>query len=165
MLTLPCVVEKEAVPYLAIEASVLMDQLGKVGPGLHSELFDWCQANGVTPAGGPFFRYKVIDMAGLLRMEFGTAITQPVPGSDRIISGLLPAGRYAQISYTGPYDNLYDVNAVLIGWAKERGISWDAAETPEGEAFACRLETYETDELAEPDPSKWVTTLSIKTAG
>ncbi len=164
MLTLPRRVERAATPYLAIGASVPMDQLGTVGPSLHSELFAWCRTNGVTPAGGPFFRYKVIDMAGLLQMEFGVSVSHSVAGDGRIVSGLLPAGRYAQISYTGPYDDLYDVNAVLIGWAKERGIKWDVTDTPQGEAFTCRIETYETDEAFEPDPTKWVTTLAIKTA-
>ena len=57
-----------------------------------------------------------------------------------------------------------DVNAVLIGWAKEKGIRWDAVETPNGDRFAGRLEIYETDPREEPDQSKWKTEVAIRLA-
>ena len=78
--------------------------------------------------------------------------------------GRLPAGRYGSLVHRGPYEELYDANAVLIGWAKERGIRWDAEETEAGERFGCRLEIYRTDPREEPDPAKRETEVAIRIA-
>lgn len=57
-----------------------------------------------------------------------------------------------------------DVNAVLIGGAKEKGLRWDAVESAAGDRFASRLEVYRTDLQKEPDPGKWETEVAIKLA-
>ena len=83
-----------------------------------------------------------------------------------VISGRLPAGRYATILYRGPYggpdDGLYRANAALIGWGMERGVKWDSEQTPAGERFACRLEIYLIGPQSEPDPAKWETEVAIR---
>ncbi|WP_298330455.1 GyrI-like domain-containing protein [Asticcacaulis sp.] len=79
-----------------------------------------------------------------------------------MIEGILPAGRYVSLAYTGHYDDLLTVNAMLVGWAKETGIIFDAVETSEGDVFAARLEVYHNNPTDEPDPSKWHTTLLFK---
>lgn len=99
-----------------------------------------------------------------MELEIGAQVPTGVRGDDRVVAGALPAGRYGQVIWTGHYRYLMDVNAVLIGWAKEKRIKWDAQMTSKGEAFACRLEIYETDPVEEPDPDKWVTELVIRIA-
>ena len=74
--------------------------------------------------------------------------------------GELPAGTYASLLYTGHYDNLMEVNAVLIGWAAHKGIVWDSTETAEGEAFAARVETYFDPPVG--DPNTWRTEVAIR---
>jgi hypothetical protein len=49
-------------PYAAIPVSVTMQELGSVVPPLTARVFDWLAAQGVAPAGPPFWRYVVIDM-------------------------------------------------------------------------------------------------------
>ena len=66
--------------------------------------------------------------------------------------------------HRGHYDELYDANAVLIGWAKERGIRFDVEKTEAGDKFGCRLEIYRTDPRQEPDPAKWETEVAIRVA-
>jgi effector-binding domain-containing protein len=73
-------------------------------------------------------------------------------------------GRYATLVHRGPYDKLYDANAALIDWAKERGIRWDVSETEAGDQFGCRLEIYLSDPKTGPDPEKWETEVAIRLA-
>ena len=59
----PEIVTRAEQPYVAIRARVTMSEL----PGLADrlgEVFGWLGARGLAPAGPPFFRYDVIDMAG-----------------------------------------------------------------------------------------------------
>ena len=81
-----------------------------------------------------------------------------------LVAGQLPAGRYAHTIFTGAYDGLYDANAVLIGWARERGIAWDVREDQDGDHFACRLEIYSIGPDTEPDPARWQTEVAIRLA-
>jgi catechol 2,3-dioxygenase-like lactoylglutathione lyase family enzyme len=106
----------------------------------------------------------VIDMARQLEIAFGVPTADAVAGDARVHAGRLPAGRYASLVHRGHYDGLYNANAVLIGWAKERGISFDVEETPAGDRFGCRLEIYRTDPRAEPDPANWETEVAIRIA-
>jgi effector-binding domain-containing protein len=55
-------------PYVAISSRVPMSGLAGVGARL-GEVFAWLGARGVAPAGPPFFKYNVIDMAGDLEVE------------------------------------------------------------------------------------------------
>jgi hypothetical protein len=87
-----------------------------------------------------------------------------IPLSGRVVEGELPAGRYVSMTYTGPYDDLMDVTAMLVGWAKEKGVRWDSEPTGQGESFVCRLEVHDNNPSIEPDPNKLQTTLLFKLA-
>ena len=103
-------------------------------------------------------------MAAGLQIEMGVPVATAIDGggSDgdsgdggRITPGVLPAGRYAVLRHTGPYDGLIASNAALQRWAEEHGITFDSWDTPEGTAWRARAEHYLTNPAAEPDPSKW----------
>ena len=164
MLTLPRIVERDAVPYVALKRDVLPHTLGEVGPTAHDAVYTWLQQHGIPAAGPPFFRYIRIDMERGFVMEFGVPTERLVRVEDDLVAGLLPAGRYASTVYRGPYGDLLDVNAVLVGWAKERGLTWDMEQTASGDRFACRLEIYRTDEQLVPDPAQWETEVAIRLA-
>lgn len=165
MLTLPKIVEYGSRPYVAIPLRVkAQGGVEEAGARLFAEIWQWVRERGVEPGGMSFIRYRVIDMKGWLELEFGVSTAKPAEGDGRVVAGALPAGRYATVSWTGPYDALLDVNAVLIGWAREKGIRWDVEARGDGDHFACRYEDYPTDPAAEPDRSKWVTHVAIKIA-
>jgi effector-binding domain-containing protein len=124
----------------------------------------WLEKQGLKPAGAPFIRYHVIDMSTKLDVEMGWPVATAVSGNGRVAAGVIPAGRYATLLYTGPYDGLMEANRVLIEWAKEKGIVWDRWDDPQGDAFRSRIEHYFTDPAAEPDPQKWETEVAIKLA-
>ena len=164
MLTLPTIVERKPQFYVAVKDRVTFSEMKPAVDRAFPMLFGWVGRTGVQPAGAAFFRYNVIDMAGKLEIEFSVPVTERVEGEGDIIAGTLPPGRYGQITWTGPYDALLDVNAVLIGWAREKGIRWDMAETPEGDRFAARFEIYENDPSTVESPQDLITTVAIKIA-
>jgi effector-binding domain-containing protein len=162
MLTLPKIVDRKAQPYVALRAELPRSELAAAVDRQFGALFAGLAQRGVAPAGPPFIKYDRVDMERTLELEFGVPVASPVAAEGQMVAGTLPAGRYAVVVYDGPYDDLLDVNAVLIGWASQRGVTWDAQQTPEGDRFACRLETYVTDPREEPDPQRWRTEVAIK---
>ena len=86
-------------------------------------------------------------------------------GDNRITADTLPAGRYATIVYTGPYEGLMQATADLLAWAQNKGIVWDKwAAGSRGEGWRARIEHYLTDPREEPNSAKWQTELAFKLA-
>ena len=129
-----------------------------------SKLWDWVGKHGVTPAGPPFLKYNVIDMAKDLEIEFGVPTAKVLQPDDAVITGTLPAGRYVSLTYFGHYNELVEVNAVLIGWAQLHQIKFDMQSTPKGDKFASRLEFYANNPRDVPNPDDWETMLAFKIA-
>lgn len=160
----PQIVTRAEQPYVAVRAKVAMDGLGEFA-ARHREVAGWLGARGLTPAGAPFFRYNVIDMARELEVEAGFPVAATTEGDGEIVSGVLPAGRYATLTHTGHPDELIDATRELLDWAAAQGLTWDMTQTSRGERWGCRLEMYLTDPGEEPDMSKWVTQLAFRLAG
>ncbi len=111
-------------PYVAVRRQVKMRELGTVLPPLADQVFTWLERQGIAPAGAPFFRYLTVDMEGEGRFEVdvGVPLGTAVPGDDQIVAGTFPAGRYAVLVNTGPYDELVGAHGTLQGWAAENDI-------------------------------------------
>ena len=157
MLSEPVIVEREEQPYVGVGTTVRLREIGEAFPRLMGELAAGLARLGVAPTGPPFLRYIVIDMEGDLRIELGMVVATPISPNEGLIAGVLPAGRYASVIHTGPYDALAEANAALQAWAAREGLRWAVVETPVGDRWDCRLETYLTDPEAEPDPATWRT--------
>ena len=155
------VVQREAVPYAAIAITVPMESLASAGP-LNGVVFDWLAQQHVAPAGPPFWKYNVIDMAGQLELEVGVATTRPATADDRVSIGELPAGRYLETTYHGHPDGLLQATSDLLAHADANGLTFDKADSPRGERWAARLEFYLSDPSDQPDMTQWDTTLSFK---
>ena len=161
MLTLPKIVERAAQPYVGMRRTVKIP-FGEVIDATLPRLFEWVGAHRVEPAGPPFFKYNLIDMANGLEIDFGVPTATLLEPDETVVTGTLPAGRYATLTFHGHYDKLMDATAVLVGWAKERAVEWDSEMTPEGEKFASRLEIYPNDPREVPNPDDWETEIWIK---
>ena len=55
-------------------------------------------------------------------------------------------------------------NKALLDWAKARGLALDRQDSPNGDAFGARYESYLIDPAGEPDPEKWETEVAIRLA-
>jgi effector-binding domain-containing protein len=160
MLT-PVIAERPAQPYVAIRAQVTMQTMDDILLPLQPQVLAWLRERGIPAAGPLFWKYNVIDMDRALEVEVGV----PVNGDARVLAGVLPAGRYATVGYTGHSDGVIDAVASLREWARQEDLTWDMTKTPDGERWAARLEIYETGPADEPDMTKWVTQLAFRLAG
>jgi effector-binding domain-containing protein len=159
----PEIVTRTEQPYVAIRARVAMSEIPGLGARL-GEVFGWLGARGLPPAGAPFFRYNVIDMARELEMEAGVPVAAAVEGDGHMVSGVLPAGRYATLTHVGHPSELVGVTETLQDWAAAQGLTWDMSPGPDGDRWGCRLEIHLTDPAQEPDMSKWETQLAFRLA-
>lgn len=160
----PKIEDRAEQPTLGIRTQVPMSELPKVIPELTGQIFTWTDKNGIAPAGAPFIRYHVINMATKLDIELGVPVSRSASGNGRIKPGVLPAGRYATLVYVGDYAGLMDANAKLLEWGAKQGLKWDQSEVPTGDAFGARYESYFKDPSNEPDPAKYETEVAIRLA-
>ncbi len=159
----PSTVERTEQHYVGIRRKVTMSTLAGLADQL-PELFGWLAGHGIAPAGAPFFRYHVIDMERELDMEVGIPVAAPIEGDDEVTAGVLPAGRYLTSAYTGHPDDLIWVTRDFLFWARDNGLIFDRHDSADGDAWASRLEFYETDPAQQPDMKQWVTVLAFKLA-
>jgi effector-binding domain-containing protein len=160
----PEIVTRAEQPYVAIRGHVSMAEIGAFAVRT-PEVYAWLGAHGVAPAGPPFLKYNVIDMAHQLEIDNGVPVATPVDGADgEVISGVLPAGRYATLTHVGHPSELYGATKALLDWAAEQGLTWDMSPGADGERWGSRVEIYLTDPREEPDMSKWVTRLEFRLA-
>ena len=160
MQTEPKIVERPARPYVAVRRTVMIPFDGVI-PGVIEALFAAVNGQGLQPSGPLFFKYNFINMPDL-EIDFGVPLAAPVQANGGLVAGVLPAGRYVELVLFGHYDELMGITGELIRWAREQGIRWDAIETPDGDTFVSRLESYPNGPDEEPDPSKWQTIIEIK---
>lgn len=123
---------------LAVRNS-LLDALAATGPGLL------------------FHRLHVIDMNGPMDMEVG--LVGGAPEDDRVRPGVLPAGRYASLTYV---NHARQANKLLLEWARDHGHVLDRWDEPAGDHFACRYEAFLTDPRVERMKTKWQVELNIR---
>ena len=164
MLTLPEIEERPAQPYIYVPFTVTMRQMQKPAREGFPQIFVHLEKHGLQPAGAAFYNYRRIDMSDTLDVEAGIPVEVAGPEEGAVRNGMLPAGKFVCIDWTGHPDKLMTVTGMLIGWLKETGQRLDVAEKADGDHFACRLEIYESDPAEVPDMNDWLTTLAFKLA-
>jgi effector-binding domain-containing protein len=103
-------------------------------------------------------------MPAMMDIEIGVPVADAVAdGEGPVQAGILPAGKYATLVYTG-IANGYEANAALIAWGMNEGLKWDSYGDEKGEVFGARYESYLTDPAVEPDQTKWETEVAIRLA-
>jgi effector-binding domain-containing protein len=163
MTTEPKVEERPAQPYMGVRTLATMQELSTAIPQGHSQVFAWLGQQGIAPSGPPFIRYHVIDMERQLDIELGVPVASTVDGDDHVAAGVLPAGRYAALIYTG-VENGIAGNWELLKWGAAQGLVWDQWATPQGDGWGARYESFLTDPADEPDMAKWETEVAIRLA-
>jgi hypothetical protein len=160
----PYVQQRAEQPYLGLRLSTSIAGLGAAVDSGYPVLFGWLAEHGRQPAAAPFIRYLVIDMATELRVELGvpaSVTSADVADDTRLHAAELPAGRYATLLHTGPYDGLLDANSRLLRWVDENGLTLDSWDTEQGSGWASRVEHYLTDPSRQPDPADWQTEIAV----
>ena len=165
MLTKPKLIQRRAQPYVAIRTKVSIPFGALLAP-MWDEVHAWLVSRSLTAAGAPFIRYLTTDMETRLDIEVGFPVAAAVTGDGRISAGFLPAGRYAVLEYTGPYEGegVFKANVAMMEWAKEKDIAWQISTKDKVEWWGARMEIYLTDPASEPDSNKWQTQLAFLVA-
>ena len=159
-LSTPKLEQRKEQPYAAIRTAVPIP-FGKYLAPLWSEVNRWLKDKGITSSGPAIIRYLTTDMSKKLDIDVGFTLDQFVPGDDRILTDVLPAGQYATLLYTGPVrgKGVYKATVALIDWAAKNNIVWDTTPKDGVEWWNGRTEFYLTDPEREPDPKKFRTEL------
>lgn len=154
---MPEIVELAERPYVALRGKVAMNGIGAFADRMR-EVVDWLAAHEIAPNDAPFFKYDVVDMESGLVMEIGFPVDDLHHGEGEIVTGVLPAGRYASADYHGHPDGLMAATRDLLAWADEQGLEWDA----DGDNWTARLEIYKSDPREVPNMDDWDTELQFK---
>jgi RNA polymerase sigma-70 factor (ECF subfamily) len=157
------IVERDERPFVGITRTLTMQTIKEAADEI-PRLTAWVSQHGLAPAGPPFLRYLVIDMAKDMVLQAGVPLAEPAEVDGEVEAGILPAGRYVTAVHTGPYEDLYGATTDLLRWAGERQLHFDKHPSDAGEVWASRLEWYETDPTELPDPATWVTRLEFRLA-
>jgi effector-binding domain-containing protein len=170
MFSEPKIEQRSEQPYFGIRTQVPMKEMKKAIPKCLEEVFAWLGMQGIAPAGAPFIRYHVINMADKMDIEIGVPVANILPETGlqndppmNIKAGTLPAGQYAALIYTGVKNGI-KANAALLEWGAKQGLMWDRWDVENGDAFRSRYETFITDPKDEPDSAKWKTEVAIRLA-
>ena len=147
--------------YMGIRTLAPFKGMSKVIDKISRELNTWVAENKIKTSGPPFLRYHVIDMRGFMDISFCVPVRKALPDDGEIKAGVLPAGRYASLIYSG---GGISGNRALIEWVRAQGLDFDRWDTDQGDNFRGRYETYLTDPEVEPRKSRWQIEVAIKLA-
>jgi len=150
---------------VVIPIRATMSEWGKVN-ALVQQVYGWLAQNNIPPAEAVFYRYHTIgDMEKEFSLEVGVPVAHPVPCSDPVKPGTIPAGRYASVVHHGHPDGIMQTASQLEEWAKEQGIEWDTT-TENGETiWGGRFQFFLTNPAEQPDMSQWETELRRRIKG
>ena len=165
MITEPRLEVRPKQPYVAIRTQVAIP-FGAVLPKLWAEVETWLAHRDGGTADIPIIRYYTTDMSTKLDLDVGFMVPSALPGEGRITAGFLPAGRYAVLTYTGPYrgKGLVKASAALLEWAAKNHLTWQNFTIDGAEWWGGRAEFYLTGPNQGPDSKKWQTELAFLTA-
>ncbi|MCK9247573.1 MAG: GyrI-like domain-containing protein [Solirubrobacteraceae bacterium] len=128
------------------------------------ELFRRVLARGLTPAGGPWFRYVLVDERNLTpgsippsTFEMCVPLHEAADGDEVLHAGALPAGRWVVVHHRGPYALLPDVHALIHRWVGDEGLRIDHEVRDDGTAHAGSYEWFRVGPTDHPDPARWET--------
>lgn len=161
--TEPKIEQRDEQPYLGIRTRVAMRNLDPAIAQLLDEAAAWLARQGIEASAAPIVRYHRIDMEAELDITVGFPVAAAHSGDGRVVAEVLPAGRYAALTFTG-VENGVQGNGALIGWIVDQGLRMDCWEEADGEAFGGRVEHLFDGPDDDPDPSNWRCEVAIRLA-
>ncbi|WP_156756900.1 GyrI-like domain-containing protein [Actinokineospora pegani] len=138
--------------YAGIRTQAPLSEWGRVN-ALLPEVQGWLAERGVAVVGPPMYRYHQVDEAGVIDVEVGWPVAEPVEGDGRVTAQEVPEGDYAVAVHEGSPDTIRETFDRLDEWSDRTGEYFDVRDG----VWAGRFETYLTDPAHEPDMGKWRT--------
>jgi effector-binding domain-containing protein len=117
----PCTIkEKEAQPYLAIRTRTSMSGMGSALGRAYGAIGAYLGELGQGPDGAPFAAFHNQDMEDM-DVEIGMPTAEILPGRGEIYGSEIPAGRFAECTYTGSYRKMEPAYEQLAEFVAEQG--------------------------------------------
>lgn len=136
----------ETQPVMSIRGQASVETLAAVIGEFCSEVWRYIEHNGGGVAGPPFTRYHGLE-GGVIDIEAGIPVQNPLPARGRIQPRELPGGDAVVTVHFGPYEQLPAAGAALQAWAQANGR----------QAAGPNWELYWTDPQEIRDPQQWKT--------
>ncbi len=146
----PTVVSRPPQAFAAKLVTVRQPEIARVGPALIDEVVTWLNGRGEGPAGPSFFNYVDFLEDDRMVMHAGVPTTDLMEADGDVVTGIIPAGRFATMTLTGPYEELRDVNMALGDWMAQNGLRGDGTGDGMLVRGANRMEIYLKDPGEDP---------------
>jgi len=95
----------------------LPQEIGKA----YGSIMQYLQELGEQPAEAPYTAYYNMDMEHL-DVEMGFPVSKQLAGKGEIKAGSIPAGKYAECMYKGPYAEMAPAYDAMNKWIAEKGL-------------------------------------------
>ena len=112
------IIERLTERTIAIRMRTHVKDLPKLLPRTYGRLAKYLNSIDTPVAGPVYAAYYNTDMADL-DVEAGFVINGDIEGRDDIIASEIPAGRFAMVTHTGPYEEMEPTYDRLNEWVKE----------------------------------------------
>lgn len=163
MLTLPAKTRRRKQPYLSLRSQLPARNIKRAGIVFYSELRNFMRDRGIDDGGPGFLRYLSIGKSGEMDMEFGYFTERLHAGAGPVRSGQLPSGAFVTARWNGPYENLNEAEAMVVGWATHSNLPLDTTETETGTNYGCRLAIFHVSPKHTEDHSALITEIAVLT--
>lgn len=134
--------EREAQSVLSIRRTTAVGKLPEEIGKAYGSIIQYLNEIGEQPVEAAFTAYYNMDMENL-DVEMGFPVAKQLEGRGEIKTGEIPAGKYAECMYKGPYAEMVPAYDAMNKWLGENGfeaagISYEfyynsPAEVPESE--------------------------------
>ena len=114
-------VETPEQPVMSTRTVVSVENLPTVLGQTYGVIAEHLNKLGEQPADAPFVAYYNTDMQNL-QIEIGLVVSKPLPGTDDIKPGWIPAGKKAIAWHKGPYHAVVSVYQAVGKWLDENGL-------------------------------------------
>jgi effector-binding domain-containing protein len=112
--------EQAAQPTLTVRATTPVQGLPQVLGQAYGAIAQCLGQMGEQPAGPPFVLYHNMDMQAL-DIEAGFVVTRKLSNQGQVQAGQIPAGQFASVLYTGPYDQCGSAYEALTQFIQASG--------------------------------------------
>jgi effector-binding domain-containing protein len=122
-------VELPPQPVAVVRGQVALADLQEFLGGAFEESLTVLTGQGYAPAGPPFARYR--SRGDGFEVEAGFPASGSVSASGRLVGAVLPRGRFAQVLYRGPYDQVSEAYEAGEKWLADHrftasGLPWES---------------------------------------
>lgn len=114
--------EKSAQPVLSIRKITAMRNLSQEIGAAYGSIMQYLNELGEQPAEAPYTAYYNLDMEHL-DVEMGFPVSKQLAAKGEIKTNEIPAGKYAECMYKGPYAEMVPVYEAINKWITENGFA------------------------------------------